>query len=279
MSSEKPRPVWDSRPTASLEELRDDPDMWFRGYFQAAAKGWDGKTWNRDFGELQRRDIAILALGDVRGKRILDVACGSGLYMVVLAKMGAVVSGQDLSEKAVAEARATLTRHALQGCLQVGTATRLLFEERSFDAVISGDFMEHIDWDEKRAFVAEVFRVLEPGGTFVVKTPNLTYLRASVVLKRLIAVLSGRSPFGIHVAHTRDNPDNQHHGLATYSRLATLLREQFFHIPEFRSQPLSKKLLPRFLQECLPALPLLWPLFNPDLILVCRKPVFYGYFP
>ncbi len=275
MNTEK---SWDSTPLKPWKDLADDPDYWFRGYFHTARIAWDG-TYRRDFDELRRRDLALFALGDVRDRAILDVACGSGLYMVVLAKMGALVSGQDISEQATTEAQAALERHGLQGSLRVGTATRLLFEDASLDGVISGDFVEHISRDEKRTFFSEVYRVLRPGGTFVIKTPNLIYLRLTNLLKRMAALVRGRSPLGIHIEHTRNNPDNQHHGLTTYNELSRMLREQLFHSPQLTFQPLSKRPLPQYWQETLPTLPILWRLFNRDLIVSSRKSLLCGHFP
>lgn len=114
--------------------------------------------YKRDFDELRRRDLALFALGDVRGKAVLDVACGSGLHLV-LAKMGAFASGQDISEESVNDAR-WRSRGSLDASLRVGTATGLLFDDASFDGAISGDFVEHISISEKPTFFAEIYRVL-----------------------------------------------------------------------------------------------------------------------
>jgi len=251
-------------------------DVWPRGYFHLTRDGWDGVTWVRDYDELRRRDLAVFSLGDVRGRTVLDVACGDGLYMIVLAKMGGLVSGQDISSRAIEEARRNLARHGLDGRLEVGDAVNLRFEENTFDAVLSADFVEHITEDEKAAFFAEAFRVLKPGGVFVIKTPNLSYLRLSVLLKRCKALLRGRSPFRVYIEHTRGNPDYQHHGLTASRALRRLLLAQLFHSPTFVRAPLSKHPLPLFLQEAVPQFSLV---FSQALIVSTRKPVFVGYFP
>jgi SAM-dependent methyltransferase len=261
----------------SWPDIANDPDYWCRGYFHASEL--DPGLYKRDFDELRRRDLALFALGDVRGKTVLDVACGSGLYLVVLAKMGAFASGQDISEESVNNARLALARHSLDASLRVGTATRLLFDDASFDGAISGDFVEHISISEKRMFFAEIYRVLKPGGIFVIKTPNLTYLKLANFLRRIEALAKGRSPLRIHIEHTRNNPDNQHHGLATFRELEGMLREQLFHSPVFIHQPLSKRPLPSSWQEKLPTLPIVWSLFNRDVIVSTRKPLGCGYFP
>jgi len=53
-------------------------------------------------GLLRRFQATIDALGDVRGKKILDVGCGSGLYSIYFARAGAEVAGIDFSENMIA---------------------------------------------------------------------------------------------------------------------------------------------------------------------------------
>ena len=268
-----PPAAWDSRPTAQQAEIRD---VRARGYFHDTSRSWDGTTWIRDYDELRRRDLALFALGDLQGRRVLDVACGDGTYMVVLARLGAQVSGQDIAPQAIARAQKNLADHGVEGRLEVGNAVALRFADDSFDAVFSADFLEHISEDEKRAFLAEVFRVLKPGGVFVAKTPNLSYLRLSVWVRRLKALGRARSPFRVHIEHTRNNPDSQHRGLTTYGRLRRLLHGTLFHSPMLVRPPLGKRPLPLFLQEALPGLSLA---FNKDLIVASRKPLFIGFYP
>jgi 2-polyprenyl-3-methyl-5-hydroxy-6-metoxy-1,4-benzoquinol methylase len=268
---------WDDLPRIHVSQLQDDPDYWIRGYFKDSHRR-DETSYRRDFDELRRRDLALLALGDVAGRRVLDVACGSGLYTLLLALAGAKVAGQDIASESVAMAEEALSRHGLSGDLKVGDAMKLLFEDRSFDAVISGDFVEHIDLRQKATFLSEVYRVLKPGGIFVVKTPNLTYLTAVVWAKRVYAVSRLRRP-SIHIEHTRGNPDFEHHGLIGYATLRRLLAEAMFHEPVFITQPLSKRPLPFEAQYRLPRLPIFWPMFNRDLIALARKPIGLGFFP
>jgi ubiquinone/menaquinone biosynthesis C-methylase UbiE len=274
-STEDEAQSWEATPPLSRDEL--PPDAWFRGYF-ATEDHLEG-PWRKDLGELRQRDAALFALGEVSGRRVLDVACGGGLYLVVLAMMGAEVAGQDLSEDRIDQARHALIRHGLTGELVPGDATRLHFDNDRFDAIISGDFLEHISLAQKRRFLGEAYRVLRPGGLLVLKTPNLSYLRVSVWFRRMRALLAGRSPFGVHIAHTRGNPDFEHHGLMTRGQLERLLAEYPFHEVEFLTQPLAKPPLPRWLQKTLPRLPLAGTLFDRDIIARTRKSLFLGYFP
>jgi 2-polyprenyl-3-methyl-5-hydroxy-6-metoxy-1,4-benzoquinol methylase len=103
----------------------------------------------------------------VRGKKVLDVACGSGYGAAILKKAGALaVTGVDISEKAVAFAR---LHHAADGIeFVVGDAERLS-QSGPFDAVVSFETIEHIR--HPKAFLAESIRLLAPGGVLIASTP------------------------------------------------------------------------------------------------------------
>jgi hypothetical protein len=72
-----------------------------------------------------------------------------------------------------------------------------------------------------------MYRVLKPGGRVIIKTPNLDYLRLTITLHRLMRLLRFKSP-NIHIAHTRNNPDNEHFGLTTYRELDRVFAAQHF---------------------------------------------------
>jgi len=95
----------------------------------------------------------------LRGGRILDVACGSGYGTAML---GAV--GVDVSLEALRYAR----RHPAP--YVAADAARLPFADAAFDAVVSFETIEHLADPDR--FVAECARVLKPGGRLLVSTPN-----------------------------------------------------------------------------------------------------------
>jgi ubiquinone/menaquinone biosynthesis C-methylase UbiE len=113
--------------------------------------------------DLRRLDL----LGRLRGRSILDLGCGTGLWAVYLAEQGARVTGLDVSSRSVrvlrrrAELRAAADR--ITGV--VGSAVRLPFPANSFDAVQGQDLVHHIEAVE--ALGREVMRVLRPGGVAV----------------------------------------------------------------------------------------------------------------
>ena len=165
--------------------------------------------------------------------------------------MGAgYVGGQDIDEVAVKIGRRRLSERNIEGKLVVGDAVKLDFPDNFFDIAYSCDVFEHISLEVKEKVISEVYRVLKPGGTFVIKTPNLSYLKISIFLRRILNLVMLKSPF-VHIAHTNNNPDNQHHGLTTYSELENLLENNFFHTPEITFVPLIRKRLPKFVTKLL----------------------------
>lgn len=106
------------------------------------------------------------ALGFARGRRVLDVACGEGYGAAALLRAGAAgLVGVDRAPEVVAHARA---RYGIDA--RAGDALDLPLADRSVDLVVSFETIEHVD-DQAR-FLDECARVLAPGGTLVVSTPN-----------------------------------------------------------------------------------------------------------
>lgn len=103
------------------------------------------------------------------GKRVLDVACGEGYGAAVLARHAARVTGVDVSEAAIAHARAAYA-HTPNLELVAASCTRLPLADAAFDTVVSFETLEHIE--AQAAFLDEVARVLAPGGVLVLSCPN-----------------------------------------------------------------------------------------------------------
>jgi len=101
----------------------------------------------------------------------------------------------------------------------------------------------------------------------------LDYLRLSILLKRLLRLLRFRTPF-VYIAHTRNNPDNGHHGLTNFREMRRELEDCFFHTPVFKHQLLVRRELSPIFTDMLSALRLR--VFSERLILVTRKSIFVG---
>jgi ubiquinone/menaquinone biosynthesis C-methylase UbiE len=122
----------------------------------------------------KRIEDVLAAVNPLPGERILDIGCGVGTFAFHCAKRGALTAGIDYSEESIRAAKTLSSRFGVgvRTDFRVGNALELPFEDSSFDKVVAADFIEHITHEEKVIFCNEMFRVLKPGGTAVVFTPN-----------------------------------------------------------------------------------------------------------
>jgi len=104
----------------------------------------------------------------VRGKKVLDVACGSGYGAAMLKEAGAAkVIGVDLSNDAIEYAESHFQNRDID--FIVGNAEDLS-AHRGFDVVVSFETIEHLQHPE--TFLAEIVRSLAPDGILIISTPQ-----------------------------------------------------------------------------------------------------------
>jgi 2-polyprenyl-3-methyl-5-hydroxy-6-metoxy-1,4-benzoquinol methylase len=111
---------------------------------------------------------AMAALGDIRGKSVLDYACGHGMAAVVLARMGAHVSAFDLSPEYVREAAFRAEANDVRIDFDCADGHELPYDDASFDAIWGNAVLHHLDIPRAGA---ELRRVLKPGGVAVFCEP------------------------------------------------------------------------------------------------------------
>lgn len=111
--------------------------------------------------------LALAAAQD--GERLLDAGCGTGLTALRMAARhsGCTVHGIDISPRMIAAARQEAHKQDLAVDFRVGSITGLPYPNAVFDVVITTIMFHHLDLVEKRQAVAEVARVLKPGGRYV----------------------------------------------------------------------------------------------------------------
>ena len=117
-------------------------------------------------------------LGVRRGDLVLDAGAGFGRHAFELARQGANVIALDYADGEVVATRATFAAMAEAGEIEPeryvgvlrGDATRLPFADATFDRVITSEVLEHIQADTDA--IAELHRVLKPGGTFAATVPT-----------------------------------------------------------------------------------------------------------
>lgn len=133
-----------------------------RTQWTEAAQDWIGQDQAVRTGMLD--SWMLDALGNVRGKRALDIGCGEGRFSRLLAGLGAEVTGIDLTEPLIERARSL----AVGGDSYVmGDAETLNgIADESFDLAVS--YIVLVDLLDYRASIEAAYRVLKPGGRFIV---------------------------------------------------------------------------------------------------------------
>lgn len=111
----------------------------------------------------------VIGTHDLTGKSVLDIGCGAGGIDIALVRNhgAGYVTGLDVEDPVLMHARALVDRERLDaqiGLVKVAPGP-LPFPPGTFDVVFSKDSIVHIP--DKHALMAEVFRVLKPGGWFL----------------------------------------------------------------------------------------------------------------
>ena len=144
-------------------------DEVIRRQWNKAAESWvefvrSGKDYYKEYlnGPALKRMI-----GDVEGKKVLDIGCGEGYFSRFFAKRGAEVTGIDISEALIKAAVEEEQRHPLGVKYFVANAANLIMlESESFDIAFS--HMTIADIRDYEGAISEASRVLKKGGRFVV---------------------------------------------------------------------------------------------------------------
>jgi len=107
----------------------------------------------------------------IKGKIVLDLACGSGYGSNMMAAYASHVIGVDISEKTVQEARKKYLRENL--CFKAGNATAIPQDNGSVDVVVSFETIEHLTGHKE--MLMEIKRVLKPDGMLIMSSPDKKY--------------------------------------------------------------------------------------------------------
>jgi len=130
------------------------------------------------------------------GKRVLDVGCGGGILAEGMARLGARVTGIDLSEKALRVAALHLQKERLSVQYQKASVEAFAAAHAGeFDVVTCMELLEHVP--EPAGMVAACARVVRPGGQVFFSTINRNakaYLFAIVAAEYVLGLL----PKGTH---------------------------------------------------------------------------------
>lgn len=168
-----------------------------RSYFDFCASEY-ARGREREFSFATQRRLALEMLPRTL-ERVLDVGCGPAVLADPLLERANGFWGIDLSEQMIAHGRARMAVHPLSSrChLAVGDAEAMNFGNGFFDAVVSLGMLEYL-LSYQRA-LAEIFRVLRPGGVAVFAVPNRASafhrsVQVTATARSLAKRLIGRAP-------------------------------------------------------------------------------------
>jgi SAM-dependent methyltransferase len=127
-------------------------------------------------------EYAFHLLGNVAGKTVVDLGCGSGENLVPLCYRGARVIGIDISPDLIDLARARLAEASRNASVSVASAYDTGLPTGTADVVFCVAILHHLELDRAKA---EILRILKPGGLLIIREP----IRFSPLLDRVRRLL------------------------------------------------------------------------------------------
>ncbi|NJD77471.1 MAG: methyltransferase domain-containing protein [Candidatus Methanoperedens sp.] len=108
--------------------------------------------------------MILSVLGDIKGKKILELGCGAGEASVYFARKGADVTAADISSGMLEVVQKVAEKYNVSLQTTKCYSHKIYFEDESFDIVYAANLLHHVDIEST---VVEVHRVLKKGGIFV----------------------------------------------------------------------------------------------------------------
>lgn len=131
----------------------------------------------------------------LEGLEILDIGCGGGILSESMSRLGARVTGTEITDKNIRVSQIHAGWSGLDIDYRLVTARQLADEGETFDAVLNMEVVEHVD--DLPGFLADCARLVRPGGVMIVATINrtpLAWLMAIIGAERIMGWL----PKGTH---------------------------------------------------------------------------------
>jgi SAM-dependent methyltransferase len=119
-----------------------------------------------DVGRPQPAFVELVRAGELSKGRVLDVGCGTGENALYLAGNGFSVVGVDLSDRAIAGARAKAAERGLKVEFRAGNALSLDFKDGVFDSVIDSGLFHTFPDNDRSVYARQIARVLATRGRY-----------------------------------------------------------------------------------------------------------------
>jgi 2-polyprenyl-3-methyl-5-hydroxy-6-metoxy-1,4-benzoquinol methylase len=144
-------------------------DRIYRGEPVAHGLNFERVPW--DIGRPQPLLMDFEKAGSITGE-VLDAGCGPGDTAIYLAGLGYRVTGLDVAPTAIDEARRRAAERGVAVVFEVSDATAFDGYDGRFDTVVSSQLVHCLNYEQRRAHVAALARVLTPGGRLIQFSAN-----------------------------------------------------------------------------------------------------------
>ncbi len=147
-----------------------------RKFDDLAASWWDPNGASKPLHLLNPARLAYVeSRCQLRGKRVLDVGCGGGILTEAMAQKGALVTGIDIANKALAVARLHLLESGLTVDYRESTVEQFAdSQEEPFDVITCMEMLEHVP--DPGSVIHSIARLVKPGGSAFFSTINRNLL-------------------------------------------------------------------------------------------------------
>lgn len=154
----KPQKRWDDKGKLNLQKIKKNPELFIYN-----------KNNIVEFSKAKQGLIKTLLKGkpstnELNNLNILELGSGCGEFSIILAKMGANVTGIDIGANLVDLSVQTALLNNVTCKFVVGSIDRLTFDDCSFDYVIGNSILHHLPVTGVKDSIAEAYRVLKYGG-------------------------------------------------------------------------------------------------------------------
>ncbi|MGJ8641928.1 MAG: class I SAM-dependent methyltransferase [Luteolibacter sp.] len=168
------------------------------------------------------------------GKRLLDIGCGLGDVLALLADNYRELYGIDPTENYCEKARQNLCAHdSTHVKIDVGVCEQLNYPDNYFDTVTLLDVYEHVETAWRPVALREIHRVLRPGGELVLSTPSRRIMRLWNLFDNILT-LPSQLRHQTQVQLWAFRKKNHYEEFTTRSQLLVSLRQAGFKIMDFR---------------------------------------------
>lgn len=139
------------------------------GDYLAAHGAGEIWNWESPAGKIRwKRRVAMLCHAIREGRNVLELGCGTGYFTKELAQTDADITAIDISPALIAAAEKAIRRPNVK--FDIENAYQMSFRDETFDAVVGSSVLHHLDVEKA---IAEMFRVLKPGGIIAFTEPNM----------------------------------------------------------------------------------------------------------